>query len=400
VGRAETEVNKRQAALGTTSGDTTPLDALLGQFLTMMSQDVANTGTKTQRVNFVALDFLRFTTALCVLLFHYELFVKPGVDQEHRWFLGFNRGVDFFFVLSGFIIAHNYSNRIPDLASYARFLRKRLARIYPLHLLTLLIVVAMYLVAKRVGIAIKDPTHYQWNYIPEQLLLLHAWGIDDRLSFNDVSWSISAEWFLYLIFPVLSAIILRLGSVASAAALIIGIVLIDLSGLLGHKWSDATFDFGILRALPSFAYGVILWRIWNLLRKTWTIPWLVPLLLYAAALAAMLSMAADELVIALFGLVIIACALAEVSHALPAKLQFPLELLGNASFGLYMFHLLIANFMFHLPLFASWRVFTAVIATILSVCIAIGSYYVFENPLRGWVGRSRNSKSLGLRIAP
>ncbi len=366
----------------------------------MASHEFKNTDPKRLRANFVALDFLRFTTALCVLFFHYELFVKPGIDQEHRWFLGFNRGVDFFFVLSGFIIAHNYSDRITDLSSYARFLQKRLARVYPLHLLTLLIVIAMYLVATRLEITIKDPSHYNWRFIPEQLLLLHAWGIDDRLSFNDVSWSISAEWFLYLVSPVLFAVILRLRVVGSIIALLAGVILLDqCSGILGHKWSEGTFHFGILRALPSFAFGVIIWNVYKALRETWKIPWVFAVALYLVALAAMLLMVPDELVIAVFGLAIVACALAETSRDLPVKLQIPLQSLGNASYGLYMFHLLIANAMFHLPVLASQRLLAAVIATILSICVAFASYYVFENPLRGWIGRSRNSKG-GLVPAP
>ena len=84
--------------------------------------------------------------------------------------------------------------------STGRFLWRRIARIYPLHLATLAFYVVIAL-ALHSGLARTDnPARYPLSDLPAQLLLLHA--VDgERLTFNFPSWSLSAEMFCYLLFP-------------------------------------------------------------------------------------------------------------------------------------------------------------------------------------------------------
>jgi peptidoglycan/LPS O-acetylase OafA/YrhL len=116
----------------------------------------------------------------------------------HTWH--FNLFVDLFFVVSGFVIARQYFGRVNDAGSIGRFLWRRLARIYPLHLATL----AFYLAlagALHFGAARTDnPARYPLSDLPAQFLLLHAF-VGERLTFNFPSWSLSAEMFCYLLFP-------------------------------------------------------------------------------------------------------------------------------------------------------------------------------------------------------
>ena len=167
-----------------------------------------------------ALTGLRAVAALWVVLYHLRDALPatfPATRPLAGLFQAGFRGVDLFFVLSGFILTLNYAEAFPRVtaAGYAAFLRKRLARIYPVHLFTLALLVGAYAVGAS---ASSDPrTHGRLDLVLN-LLLVHDWV--DRPSWNFVSWSISAEWFAYLIFPFLVARICRvrtLGGVLGAA---------------------------------------------------------------------------------------------------------------------------------------------------------------------------------------
>src|SRR6202161_3995096 len=111
-------------------------------------------------------------------------------------------GVELFFVLSGFILCPVYLDQVADGGfRYGSFLWARLARIYPLHLATLAGIGAMALAALAAGRVI-DPNILSWSSLPANLLLVQAWGYAPQAGWNHPSWSISAEWFAYLSFPV------------------------------------------------------------------------------------------------------------------------------------------------------------------------------------------------------
>ena len=115
-------------------------------------------------------------------------------------------GVFLFFVLSGFILGYvhdrDFSQAI-GLSTTVRFWGLRLAKIYPLHaVITLLWVLVMV------------PLHI-WSTLPRDngfslalnLLLVHAWGFLPEYTWNMPSWSISIEWFCYLLFPLLPLVL-------------------------------------------------------------------------------------------------------------------------------------------------------------------------------------------------
>src|SRR5258706_11602066 len=93
-------------------------------------------------VRFVVLDSWRGLAACLVALFHLDAY-------SHLYGVPFLRNswlfVDFFFVLSGFVIAANYQQRLLDGFGVGRFLLLRLGRLYPLHLAMLAAAVAVKL---------------------------------------------------------------------------------------------------------------------------------------------------------------------------------------------------------------------------------------------------------------
>ena len=118
--------------------------------------------------------------------------------------------VDFFFILSGFVMCHVYQHifrNVVDRHNYFRFIGLRLIRIYPLHILTLLVFVLFeliqwFLVRAELlhGITVFSDQSSLFS-LAANFLLIHAWGVVDTSGWNQPSWSISVELFAYLVFP-------------------------------------------------------------------------------------------------------------------------------------------------------------------------------------------------------
>ena len=123
-------------------------------------------------------------------------------------------GVDLFFMLSGFVLAHNYLSRLgpePGLAATGHFLWARIARIWPLYVVALLLGgVALLLRQVLFG---SDPTvPLTFGKLAEQVLMVQQWTDPDvaYTSWTTPGWSISAEWLAYLSFPILAVFVWRL----------------------------------------------------------------------------------------------------------------------------------------------------------------------------------------------
>ncbi len=211
--------------------------------------------------NLKPLTSLRFVAALWVALFsfwpHLDVAGTPMIIAKGYL------GVELFFVLSGFIIAHVYLERFGQKRfSYRAFVAARLARIYPLHLAALLTVLASGLAASAAGIAISDNVLHWPSLIPN-LLMINAWGVTDVAGWNHPSWSVSAEWFAYLTFPAYALAAWRLRqrpliALGLAIGLMIGLYL-GFPRLTGSALTQATYHWGALRIVPCFAYGCALY---------------------------------------------------------------------------------------------------------------------------------------------
>ena len=151
---------------------------------------------------FTVLDSFRGIFALCVVVFHTHYF---NSITETSFFRGSDSFVDFFFVLSGFVITHSYAYK-KDI-SFKKFTLSRFFRLFPLHIATLIFYILLELcklVAYRYGIAFNKPPFSAENdpsQIIPNLLLLQSWTTyTNALSFNYPAWSISSEFYIYLIF--------------------------------------------------------------------------------------------------------------------------------------------------------------------------------------------------------
>ena len=128
-------------------------------------------------------------------------------------------GVDGFFILSGLILLHVHREfdavpkdiqrmkfRWAKRGVLLRFYGKRLARIYPVHLATILILLALSAVGAALGMAPHSPQRFGFTTLMENLFLVQGWGADHFGAWNYPAWSVSSEWAGYLLFPLFALI--------------------------------------------------------------------------------------------------------------------------------------------------------------------------------------------------
>ncbi len=332
-----------------------------------------------------ALTGLRGVAALWVVLYHMAFASSLDVPVLDRGYLG----VDVFFILSGFILSYVHAAR--SHRDYPRFLRARMARIFPLNMAVLGVLGLIVLLVP--GFASRYPLADQ-RFGPDSflasLLLVQNWAYWLPTCWNTPSWSLSAEWMAYLLFPGFMAATQwgrgALAPMACATAALAGLVAVLLAK--GAPTPDVEGMPGMLRMGFEFACGCFLFRA--------TANGLRPLP-RAAELAVLglllLAMARRELVfLALFGLAGVVLLAAQnrgwVARALSAR---PMVFLGEISFSIYMVHWLVLQL-------SSWALAAAApgpaaaalwqLATLAAILgLSVLTYRFLEVPSRAW-GRS------------
>jgi len=158
------------------------------------------------------LESIRGIAAVLVIAFHIPAW-NPALHNI-RLFLNSYYMVDLFFVLSGFVMNLNYGNRLRTVGDVGRFQFLRLGRLYPVHLLFLVIAIltttASWIAASMFGLAMPNGSAFRdvtLGDVTAQLLLAHSLGFFNiGHPFNLPSWSISVEFYTYLVFGLLCLI--------------------------------------------------------------------------------------------------------------------------------------------------------------------------------------------------
>ena len=348
------------------------------------------------------LTFTRFIAALTVVFFHYGSHVFPANLPLISPVL--NAGpiaVSYFYVLSGFIMAiayHAPDTHIPLNAK--RYWLARIARIYPVYLLALLLMIA----AKFNG-AGKDP----WTVFLS-ISMLQAWIPSYPLSLNAPGWSLSVEAFFYLFFPLLVLLTKRhhLHQLATVTlGLWLGTQILHTLLLNSHAYQpfSTLHDFiyyNPLMHLNTFLLGFISgawlqegkWHKWrdsrlNHLGLSFTLLAIIMLLIMREPLIQATGIRFDYtngLIAPLFISLIVLLALntSRVSVVLQHRW---LVLLGEASFSLYIlqkplhgiYEKLVASW---LSADSIWHFYGFIVVLVLT---AIASYWFFETPMRRFI---------------
>lgn len=355
------------------------------------------TKTTTWRREIDSLTTLRGVLACWVVVYHFGVDVARLVPGSaplnpvlHKGYMA----VPGFFILSGFVLAYNYAPRFLTLPlrGVVRFWLLRFARIYPVHLVTLLAVAVMVGVSGLAGFQLTS-TGYTTRDFVLNLFLMQTWVPNFTLNWNYPAWSISSEWFAYLFFPFVCGVVLRrlttrLRTAAFTAACLCGTVAV---------YSFAEYPFQeLVIVIPTFLAGMAVYTLTRSAatpagRFTRRLPD-VALAAGVAACFAPLAWAIPLILLALFGLVL---ALARAADRPPGWWVWPPAVfLGEVSYSLYMTHTLVqkvtnrllpsARFEDAGPV-ARFGVVAVYVGLIAVVCL--GSYYLVEKPCREWARR-------------
>lgn len=229
-----------------------------------------------EKAHVLPLDSVRGIAAISVVIHH--LLLMPtflAIFPHNAWInCSFFRSawllVDLFFVLSGMVMSLSYVESEFGRFSLREFMVRRLARVYPLHIVMLianLLFRFLRIGLVTAGVVVAAPMAFEVNNAYSFLLnvlLLHSMGFIDYLSWNAPSWSISVEFYTYLVFGLVVLIAQRLRSLlwlyVLAGFLVVGSLFVIIF-VLDKTSLGLQTDFGILRCLVSFFVGVLTVRI-------------------------------------------------------------------------------------------------------------------------------------------
>jgi peptidoglycan/LPS O-acetylase OafA/YrhL len=205
--------------------------------------------------HFLALDSLRGICATLVVIYHFEsdAFIRQIPFIQHGFLF-----VDFFFVLSGFVIAANYRDRIASGYPISKFIFLRLGRLYPLYVSMLF----AYLVLATLKYAFEVKSGQSKTFF-ETLFMLQIWvpyeaGVSD--SWNAPGWSISGEFWTHILFAAICRITRGryVPAFAATSAIAIPIILFSTDRYLKVEQGAG----GFARCALSFSFGVLSYQVW------------------------------------------------------------------------------------------------------------------------------------------
>jgi|SRR5450432_357147 peptidoglycan/LPS O-acetylase OafA/YrhL len=383
---------------------------------------------RTSRVSYLTnLTPMRGIAALLTVIFHVDLFmgnalVHPSASMIlHRMYLM----VDFFFILSGFIMCYVYGNRFKQQVKrkdFKKFTIARFSRVYPLHFATLIFTIFILSLAARLGVP-KNPILQIDNNaysVVTNLLLLHSMNFHNWFTWVHASWSISTEWWAYMIFPFLVTPFFRLKSrgrafvcficfigYACITFLIIPIVTVPVEiSFVKENPAELTinvaYQYGFVRCMCGFILGMMMHHAFidqwgkKILGNGWTM-----VLLAAGAFTCMHFNLPDMITVAFFPFILLCGAYGSegINRIFSTR---PFQRIGDWSFSIYLVHQpLLIVILYTLEylnpvkqgapqqqnqvpgLLVSWTICLVFIA--LTLFVSFLTYRFVENPARRWL---------------
>ena len=208
---------------------------------------------------FIILDSLRGLAALLVFMYH-----MPNLTfiTSNKFITSSGIFVDLFFILSGFVIYHNYKNNLKTFTEAKSFLTKRIKRLYPLHFYTLMVLLLVeFIKLLTFNILPYKDIPFSGNSLEvffTNLFLLNSTPLFNGFTWNGQSWSISAELFCYLLFIIVSLFFFK----TKKRTLITSSVIIVLSYLFFFlKYENFNIlinsNYSFIRAFIGFFLGIL-----------------------------------------------------------------------------------------------------------------------------------------------
>ncbi|MEQ1887937.1 MAG: acyltransferase [Alphaproteobacteria bacterium] len=348
------------------------------------------------------LDSLRGMAALIVVLLHANWtnhFTQNSFIQFGAIF------VDFFFVLSGIVICHAYPN-IRAGSDFWTFMKRRFARLYPLHFVTLIAVATGFLLIYLLfpGIWAGAAGLPEMQDLPQKfflnLVFLNAHSLTNDNSFNVPSWSIGAETTCYILYGVISLFYFEKRTIIYVILIVISfLALISFGkGIVGFQ-----YNFGFLRGIYGFFIGCAVYAL--RFRTQITPPANIFVLIFFSVITVLLLAGREYFPSrftffypVLFGVLIYLLITPDTRVARFLKMR-PFLLLGTLSYSIYMLHFLVkwginltASLL--MPVKGSGAlivmpVWTGDLLLLLYLSLVLGiswvSYNYFEEPMRRYL---------------
>lgn len=358
--------------------------------------EIKNNGSAGRGSTFQSVEAGRGVAALLVVLYHADRLAPNPAYWGARAFGGIfsfgHAGVEFFFVLSGFIIAHVHRSDIGRPDRLRRFIIRRAIRIYPLYWMVLTALVVLSIVYPH----ITSLRHVDGAVIAESYLLA---GPDSHGGVLTVSWTLFHEVLFYCAFALL--IVDRRAGVFAAGAWITLIALNEAVGVPGVP----SYIVSPLNLL--FAGGVV---VEACVRRDvrWPAGWAL------AGIVAFTALAIDETgraaiaemprnlayglasAVALVGVV-------TIERNWPISVPRPLRVLGAASYSIYLVHYpllsLAARMMRQLGLIAALpETIGFILLVTIVLATGVATHFVVERPILAWLTRRSNHPSLPIAL--
>lgn len=286
--------------------------------------------------------------AAWLVVFYHSLvmlqFAFPGIPQPIVDFVKHgDLAVDFFFVLSGFIIFINYFDNFSSNTSrnIIKFYWNRFSRIYPVHFVMILAYLSLAGAFVNWSASQTVPPAFGKIALLENLFMVQAWSSNDT-SWNVPSWSISAEWFVYLLFPGMAIFIgTYLKSIFSI--FFISCTIISLVGAIGWFQLESggvpLYSVPLVRVFHEFFLGTLIGTLYINHRPLLVSlkPWLVLVMIAFVSISYAWNVPLALIVPTAFFLIIAFLSVDDSWLTRLLKLKW-LIVLGEISYSTYMVH--------------------------------------------------------------
>ena len=304
-------------------------------------------------------DLLRFALALSVVLFHYQHFAiqsalspppydfaPPYNDTLSIFYTHGYHAVAVFFFLSGYMLASPLHAQTNPQFSYRNFLIKRLARIYPAHAITLLLMSLLAIVVNKLSLQPFMTYNDNLENFFASILLLNGTGLMRDTSFNLPAWSLSVEFICYLIFAGICALSIKQRTKYFFVGLLFGVAIKEI-------FSDPNVS-NVGSGMVFFFAGTIT----AVKFKPWCDRFLpngciaIPILLGVCGLSFLLSLhtslGLQKLIWVSLSLPTLVIALTAIDQILDQRKNRPFIWFGLISFSIYIWHFPIQAVLHHL----------------------------------------------------
>lgn len=334
----------------------------------------------------------RLLAAIAIMIYHFLRFGPPEAGELGVFLYRFLPLMEMFFMISGYLIMERYGESLlKGDQGFGKYLLRRFARIFPLYFLTLAFFVLVAIAVDLGYVSTGTPERYEWSTLISNLLLIQAWGLTDHLTFNYVSWSLSSEWFCYLLLPAVVIVYRAAGPGGLVALAFVTILALEVGVTIGlipfNSWLEAN-TWGAYRAFADFVLGALVAVVAARSRSRLSSQapgWI----LFVIALLAMGFRMESYIIVLLLALAMYFAAISERNRPEGTAYLAHLHPLGRVSLGIYLIHPVVESILLSIvwrwwidPLAGSQLFYAFLLVPAFTVVVlSIFSERYFETPV-------------------